>query len=454
MANAQVTITKDNSFGTNGTVTIPGVGSNNYPLLIPNIHSTFQGNKIFVSYPSATSSETQFIRLNSDGSPDNTFGTNGNILIPYFEAYYFYANNDFFLTTGNKKYLSDGQPDTSFSEAAMQATNWQYKIGLSDGKIFFRDDTGFYKFLSDGTPDSSYGTNGAMAINAAVAGDPNGNSTYEFFFNKGNALYEYIYPSAGQSNIRKVDINTGNLDASYGQGGYAQITNSNVPSGASHGYSVQASQNDGSMINILNDSNNIYFTKTNTQGNLDLSIGANGVITGSKSFSYNGSSYEVGDDQLLPYSNLLFVPAENSAQELGIACYSLTGNNVTINNNTFYPLAGTSFTSQRYVFVKDNYIYVIHDNNISRFVIQQQVLSAKEISDKNTNVHVTNPFKDTISIHADEPVKEIEIADMNGKILVKGKALSLDTSSLLIGTYFIKIHMESGKVVSKKVLKN
>lgn len=136
MANAQITITKDNSFGTNGTVTVSGVNSsNNYMLLIPNIHSTFQGNKIFVSYPSDAGSFTQFARLNSDGSPDAGFGSNGNVLIPYFESYYFYADNNFFLTNGNKKYLSNGQPDGSFSDLTMQATDWNYKIVLSDGRF-------------------------------------------------------------------------------------------------------------------------------------------------------------------------------------------------------------------------------------------------------------------------------------------------------------------------------
>ncbi len=267
MANAQINIAKDTSFGTNGTVTVSGVGSNNYLLLIPNIHSTFQGNKIFISYPSNSGSGTQFTRLNSDGTPDTSFGNNGNILIPYFEAYYFYANNNFFLTNGNKKYLSNGQPDSSFSSSAMQATNWNYKIVLSDGKIFFRDDAGFHKFLPDGTPDSSYGVNGAMNINSAVAGDPNGNSNYELIFNKDYALYEFISPSAGQSNIRKVDISTGNLDGSYGQSGYAQVKNSGVPSAATYNSSVQNPQNDGSFINKFNGSNNIYFTKTNAQGN-------------------------------------------------------------------------------------------------------------------------------------------------------------------------------------------
>ncbi|WP_294304201.1 T9SS type A sorting domain-containing protein [uncultured Chryseobacterium sp.] len=455
MANAQINIAKDTSFGTNGTVTISGVGSNNYLLLIPNIHSTFQGNKIFVSYPSGSSSETQFTRLNSDGSLDASFGNNGNVLIPYFEAYYFYANNNFFLTNGNKKYLSNGQPDSSFSGSAMQAADWNYKLVLSDGKIFFRDDAGFYKFLPDGTPDSSYGINGLMGINAAIAGDPNGNSSYEFFFNTGNALYEFINPSPGQSSIRKIDINTGNLDTSYGQGGYAQVRNSGIPSAASYDSGIQASQNDGSFINKFTDSNHIYFTKTNIQGNLDPSVGTNGTITGNKSFAYNGTVYSA-DAQPLAYNNLIFVPAENSAQELGIACYSLNGNNVTINNNTFYPLSGTSYTypGLRFIFVKDNYIYVIHDNNISRFVIQQQVLSADGLFLKNQDIRINNPFKDELSLFADEPVNEVEIADGTGRIVLKGKKSKLNTSSLVKGNYFVKITTASGKVISKKAVKN
>lgn len=406
-----------------------------------------------MSYPSDAGSFTQFARLNSDGSPDAGFGSNGNVLIPYFESYYFYADNNFFLTNGNKKYLSNGQPDGSFSDLTMQATDWNYKIVLSDGKIFFRDDADFYKFLPNGTVDSSYGTNGSMAIHAAIAGDPNGNSIYELFFNKDQALYEFIDPSPGQSNIRKVDINTGNLDASYGQGGYAQVKNSGIPSAASHDYNSQASQNDGSFINRFTDSNNACFTKTNTQGNLDTSVGNNGVITGNKSFTYNGTAYSA-DAQPLAYNNLIFVPTENAAQELGIACYALNGNNVTINNNAFYPLAGTSFSSLRFVFIKDNYIYVIHDNNISTFVIQQQVLSTNELSGKNLNICVTNPFRDELSVYADEPVKEVEITDINGRIIIKGKGISFNTSSLLKGTYFIKIRMASGKTVSKKVIKN
>lgn len=87
-------------------------------------------------------------------------------------------------------------------------------------------------------------------------------------------------------------------------------------------------------------------------------------------------------------------------------------------------------------------------------MIQQQVLSTNELSGKNLNIRVTNPFRDELSVYADEPVKEVEITDINGRIIIKGKGISFNTSSLLKGTYFIKIRMASGKTVSKKVIKN
>lgn len=455
MAHAQINLTKDTSFGNNGTVTIPGVNSvNNQLLLIPNIHSTFQGNKIFVSYPSDAGSFTQYTRLNSDGSPDTTFGNNGNILIPFFEAYYFYANNNFFYTTGDYKYLSNGQQDSSFSGSAMQATSWNYKIVLSDGKIFFRDDAGFYKFMPDGTRDSSYGNNGFLNINASVAGSSGGSSSYEFFFNKDHALYEFTDPSSGISNIRKVSIDTGNLDTSYGQGGYAQVKNTGVPSAAFHDSSVPSSANDGSFINKFVDSNSIFFTKTNSQGNLDVSIGTNGVVAANKSFTFNGISYSAEATETLTYNNLIFVPAESSADELGVACYSLNGNNITINNNTFYPLTGISYNTLRFMFVRDNYIYVMHDNKISRFVIQQQVLSANKLSGKNRGISISNPIKHELSVYTDQPVKEVEVMDESGRVVLKGKELKFNTSSLLKGTYFVKITTAAGNVILKRAIKD
>ncbi|MDQ1095604.1 MULTISPECIES: T9SS type A sorting domain-containing protein [Chryseobacterium] len=455
IANAQITITKDTSFGNNGTVS--GLGSsspNDWLLLIPRIHSTFQGNKIFVSYHADNSSFTQFTRLNTDGSPDTTFGTNGNVVIPVFEAYYFYANNDFFYTTGNQKYLSTGQEDTGFSNVDMQNTDWNYKIVFPDGKIFFRGDNAFSKFLPSGNPDTSYGTNGSVNTDASVAGDPSGNSHYEFFFNKDQAVYEFISPSAGLSNIRKVSVATGNLDASYGQGGYAQVRNLVLPVSAAYATSVRTALADGSFINKFTGSNNLYFTKTDGQGMLDQTVGGSGVITTDKSFLYNGTSYSAQDTEPLVYNDVILVPAETYSQDLGIACYSLNGGNLTVNNSTFYPLPGTSYTTLRFMFVQDNFLYVMHDNNISRYIIQKPVLSVKERTDQKDAIRFENPFNEQLILLSDADIREVEILDESGKIVLTGKGSKLNTSSLLKGNYLIRIISASGKGTVKKGIKN
>lgn len=453
MTKAQITITKDASFGSNGTVTILGVNSaNNSLLLIPNIHSTFQGNKIFVSYSSDTGSSTQYTRLNSNGSLDTSFGNNGNILIPGLESYYFYANNNFFYTNGNEKYLSSGQLDNSFANSVMQNTNWNYKLVLSDDKILFRDDDALYKFLPSGNPDLSYGNNGSVNLNPSIAGDPNGNSSYEFFFSKDNMVYEFIDPSPGQSNVRKININTGNLDTSYGQNGYAQVKNAGIPVSAVHDSSVLFSASDASFINKFIGTNSIYFTETNGFGNLDLSIGSGGVITAGKIYNYNGTSYSAENTETLVYGDFIFVPAESASGELGIACYSLSGSSTAINNNTFHPLSGTSSVSSRILFIKDNYIYVIHDNHISRFIIQQQSLSVMSAS-KEKDIAFNNPFKDHLSVSSAEQIKEIEIFDKSGKLVLRAKDAKLNTESLVNDVYLVKISLISGKVISRKGIK-
>ncbi len=87
-------------------------------------------------------------------------------------------------------------------------------------------------------------------------------------------------------------------------------------------------------------------------------------------------------------------------------------------------------------------------------MIQQQVLSANGLSLKNRDIQINNPFKDELSIFADEPVKDVELADETGRMALKGKGSKLNTSSLVKGTYFVKITTASGKVISKKAVKN
>ncbi len=312
-SHAQIPLSKDVFFGNNGTVTIQDVAaSNSRPLIIPYTHNTFQGNKIFVAYPgidlnNPLLSPTRSTRLNGNGSLDTSSGANANVIVPAFEAYYFYANENFFYLNSGTKYLSSGQQDTAFNTVPMQNNqDWNYKVVLSDNKIRLRGDGTFTKYFTDDNPDSSYGINGTLAVNTPVTAGANSN--YEYFFGKDQSLYEYVDPSPGQSPVRKINISTGTLDLSYGQSGYVQVRHASVPAAAAFEGSVESPLADGSFINKLSDGSNLYFTRTNGQGGLYSGFGTNGVVTGSTSFTSNGTMYSVSGMKPLLYQNMIVMP--------------------------------------------------------------------------------------------------------------------------------------------------
>lgn len=463
---AQVTLAKDTSFGNNGTVTIQNVSSSTSSLLIlPYTHNTLQGNKIFVAYHGIDPNNpmltpTQFTRLNSNGAPDPSFGTGGNILVSAFEAYYFYANENFFYLNSGNKYLSDGQQDTAFNTGPMQNNpDWNYKIVLSDNKILLRGDGTFSKYLTDGNPDSAYGTNGTIAVSAPVAGDSN--SSYEYFFSKDQAVYEYADPSPGQSNVRKIDISTGALDLSYGQNGYARLRNAAIPAAAAFSGSVASPVNDGSFINTLSTGSNLYFTRTNSQGDLDSSFGTNGVITGSTAFTSNGITYSTSDMHPLLYNDLIVMPAEHTDSQgqgsWGVSAYSLNGTAMTVNGNSFFPLTDFSYnagSSSGFLFAKDNFLYAVYGNNITRYIIQRNVLSLKEHPSNLENViYFNNPFGDELLLQTRKGVKKVEIQDLSGHIVAEAPSAAVDTSLLPSGSYMVLITTENGNVISRKGIK-
>ncbi|WP_294243351.1 T9SS type A sorting domain-containing protein [uncultured Chryseobacterium sp.] len=465
-SHAQITLTKDVSFGNNGTVTIQDVASSNsWLLIIPYTHNTFQGNKIFVSYHGIDPnnplvSPTQFTRLNSNGSLDTSFGNNGNILVPAFEAYYFYANENFFYLNSGKKYLSSGQQDAAFNTGPMQNNqDWNYKVVLSDNKILLRGDSTFTKYLTDGNPDSSYGINGTLAVSAPVAADAN--SSYEYFFGKDQSLYEFVDPSPGQSAVRKINVSTGTLDLSYGQSGYAQVRNTAVPAAAAFGGSVESPLADGSFINKLSDGSALYFTRTNGQGALDSSFGINGVVTGSTSFTSNGTTYSVSGMKPLLYQDMVLMPAQYTDSQgqtsWGVSAYSFNGSALTVNGSAFFPLTDFSYNSWSslgFLFAKDDFLYAIYENHITRYVIQRPVLSLKEHpSDHENAIYFNNPFGNELLLQTKKAIKKIEIQDLTGRIVAEATSPSIDTFLLPSGNYVILITTEDNKVISRKGIK-
>lgn len=464
---AQITLTKDLSFGNNGVVQIT---TSNQFLMVEDRDidkkSMFQGDKIFLSYPygdplNGIPTSTRYIRLNHNGTIDNTFGNNGEVSVPELESYYFHSQNDFFYLLSGNKFLSNGQIDSSFGNSGMLTTgNWSYKFVLPDGKIISRNDTNIQKFLSNGTADASYGTNGTLTLNSSV-----NNSLYDYgylLFYKDNAVYENVIAIGQFSTIRKINLNTGSLDLSYGQNGYAQIRHST----ASLNYdfysgSVLINDQDNSFINKVDGLDGYsQLTKTNSQGNLDLGFGTNGVIEFDNSFTYNGDDYLGGERRPLLYENTILVSSEFETAgvgKIGIRGFSPSGNTVTINNNFFYPLSDVTYTHPEYMrmIVKDNYLYVFFDNKIARYIFGQSTLATNTISQNENSLNFNNPFKDELNLNTNEKIKSVEIYDEAGRSVLKAKATkSINTSMLEKGVYFIKIITEQNQIISKKGIKN
>ncbi|WP_157208471.1 S8 family serine peptidase [Mariniflexile maritimum] len=70
-----------------------------------------------------------------------------------------------------------------------------------------------------------------------------------------------------------------------------------------------------------------------------------------------------------------------------------------------------------------------------------------------------NPTNDVLNIKNKEYLSTVSILDVTGKIIyfiknINSKELQLNTSIFNSGMYFIKIKMQSGEVISKKIIKN
>lgn len=463
---AQITLTKDLSFGNNGIVQIT---TPNQFLMVEDRDidkkSMFQGDKIFVSYPygdplNGIPTSTRYIKLNYNGTTDNTFGNNGEISVPELESYYFHSQNDFFYLLSGNKFLSNGQIDSSFGNNGMLTTgNWYYKFVLPDGKIISRNDAEVQRFLSNGNADSSFGTNGVVNLNSSVH-----NSYYNFghlFFCKDNAVYENVTSVGEVSKMRKINLNTGNLDLSYGENGYAQIRYSNSSNFNFYSGSVVVDDQNNIFVNKFDDlEGNCQLTKTNSLGNLDSAFGTNGVIEFDNSFTDNGEDYLGGERRPLQYENMILVSSEFETAgvgKIGIRGFYTSGNPVMINNDYFFPLSDVTYTHPEYLrmIVKDNYLYVFFDNKISRYIFAQSTLATNAISQNGNSLNLNNPFKDELNLNTNEKIKSVEIYEETGRSVLKANATkNINTSMLKKGIYFIKIITDQNQIISKKGIKN
>jgi len=146
--------TLDNSFGSNGVVTLPAPASFASPSSFV-LSVTVQPNGKILTLFGATSntgtqSETVLLRLNLNGEPDTTFGTDGQIFVAFPEQAPLSVSANIVLAQPDGKILVGGAGTPPFRSTAPTET------------ILAR-------YLSNGAPDTTFGHNGfSISISIAV----------------------------------------------------------------------------------------------------------------------------------------------------------------------------------------------------------------------------------------------------------------------------------------------
>lgn len=464
---AQITLTKDLSFGNNGIVEIGMKTNSMLQLSYYNTPTFLQAEKLFINQPlfdsSGSFSGRRFFKLNQNGTPDSTFGTSGVISVPTtdYESDSFYADsNQFYLNTG-EKYLSNGQTDTGFGNINSLLTTpyHHYKIVLSDGKIISRNQQSISKYQSTGFPDTSFGNNG---VNNLIPSLHNTNTSFgELIYYDNDFLYETVIAVGASPYIRKINLNTGNLDLSYGQNGYSQFSQT-LGNPVMYCGSSPVSQSNTSFINNHKNGADGQLTKTDSYGNLDSNFGINGKIDYADYYLFNGEGYSSAEIKPLLYNNyiLLLSNSYNSngtvvPTKYGFRGYDNSGNPLTINGNLHYVFQGIDVMDTMTILIKDNYLYVFFDNKIARYILGNATLSTSEVFEDKNLVNFVNPFRDELNLNTNEKIKSIKIYDETGRLVLKSDAAkNINTSSLSKGIYIIKIITGSNQIISKKGIKD
>ena len=296
----------DNTFGTKGIV-ITSVGTaNDYA----NSIAIQSDGKIIAAGSSYNGSDNDFavVRYNSNGSLDNTFGTNGIVITSVGDSSdyatsiaiqsdgkiiaagssYNGSDNDFAVV----RYNSNGSLDNTFGTNGIVTTSigdssdYAQSIAIqSDGNIVAAgnswngSDYGFalIRYNSNGSLDNTFGTNGIVITSVGDSSDYANSIAIQSDGKIITAGYSYN-DSDYDFALARYNSN-GSLDNTFGTNG---VVTTDVGAAEYYANSI-AIQSDGKIIaagNSFNGSNfDIALVRYNSNGSLDNTFGTNGVVT-------------------------------------------------------------------------------------------------------------------------------------------------------------------------------
>lgn len=225
-----------------------------------------------------------------------------------------------------------------------------------------------------------------------------------------------------------------------------------------------------------------YNTESTEYGLRRLSVNAGGVTNVSVSsgvlsgfnldFIYKNNSIYATNGTIVDISAAPFVSGQftnvngpvvydNYYNRVCFASYDSSGNIIfkRFNPNTYLLFDSLPIT-QAFGTVKSLitcgngcYAFNTTDNNV--IIIKDSTLGLSETEDKSTLSIYPNPTTDYLNIKSDLKIKEIQISDINGRIInnLDFQDHKINLTSLQIGIYFAKITDENGKITTKKIIK-
>jgi uncharacterized delta-60 repeat protein len=417
--------------------------------------------------------ESCILRLNSDGSVDSTFGTDGKITGNYnghtastYHDILLQSNDGFysildeyvpsfgFYRSYVTKHKSDGTLDSSFAINGITTNDDMTGWGLSvqnDGKILFSG-YGWYgsplavimRFNTDGNIDSTFGTNGVVTQDygnynfgeerfSQVFTQPDGKIVVSGW--AGNYKDTTANSYSSDMIVARYNIN-GLLDSTFGTNGMIvqDILSSDPNEGRlNRTYAGGVLLTDGSFLfNTFEKSNyshtgeseRVGFFKYTSNGILDNAFGNNGYYRVTLLTDTNDYMNIRMDDMLLLPNNKI-----------------LLGGSVVTNSGS-----GSSYT---YV---SNILLQLSLNNST---------STDEIIFTSKLKVFPNPSSDFIHIQNEDigAIKEVNILSIDGRKIEgfmnyrQSNEVSIDISSLPTGTFIVKVVSNKGDVSSSTFVK-
>ena len=251
------------------------------------------------------------VRLNTDGTPDNTFGSGGIARMPAPGSYQFDSGSSVFAVAGGKilvtlnivnvsntafdtyvyRLLANGQIDTSFGTAGVTVVpKLQHVVRLAqDGRIVFGglDSTQaannaliFTRLTADGVVDTTFGTSGRTEVLLLDA--VQGGITHLELALDGKLLFAYSYGAGAARDIAIYRLTANGVqDTTWGTAGRVNV----APTNREDNLRITRQQPDGKILLLSRTARSAFpakqeflLARLNPDGTLDSTFGSGGIV--------------------------------------------------------------------------------------------------------------------------------------------------------------------------------